>query len=206
MITWKKNRQMLHLLLRFMEETELLALQATNLYHTQSSNYWTALHGGNWVVSATCNKLVSHSKQQLLNCPSFVTAMVSYMVPSPSSTSFLYTGGKWTVTCRCFPHWGTEYAEIKVPSVENPEPINVLPLKPGAGQNKSCMLCPLDELLPCPNFYLPGPFTVIFSKSSPYCLTVLVLASMVSQLGPKGSNGLHCSSSSWGDPVQLTGH
>ena len=26
-------------------------------------------------------------------------------------------------------------AEIKVPSVENPEPINVLPLKPGAGQN-----------------------------------------------------------------------
>ena len=83
----------------------------------------TSVHGGNWVVSAACNKLVSHSKQQLLNCPSFVTAMVGYMVPSPSSASFLYTGGKWTVTCQWFPHWGTEYAEIKVPSAENPEPI-----------------------------------------------------------------------------------
>ena len=94
----------------------------------------TSIHGGNWVVSATWNKLVSHSKQQLLNCPFFVNAIVGYMVPSPSSASFLYTSGKWTVTCRCFPHWGTEYAEIKVPSAENPEPINVLPLKPGAGQ------------------------------------------------------------------------
>ena len=31
--------------------------------------------------------------------------------------------------------WGTADAEIKVPSVENPEPTSVLPSKPGVGQN-----------------------------------------------------------------------
>ena len=31
--------------------------------------------------------------------------------------------------------WGTTGAEIKVPSVENPELTNVFPLKPGVGQN-----------------------------------------------------------------------
>ena len=40
-----------------------------------------------------------------------------------------------------------------------------------------------QEFLPCPNFYLPGPFTIIFSKSCPYCLTVLVLANTASHLG-----------------------
>ena len=33
------------------------------------------------------------------------------------------------------PQWGTVDAEMKVPSVENPELMNVLPLKPGVGQN-----------------------------------------------------------------------
>ena len=40
-----------------------------------------------------------------------------------------------------------------------------------------------QEFLPCPNFYIPGPFTFIFSKSSPYFLTVLVLVSVVSPMG-----------------------
>ena len=34
------------------------------------------------------------------------------------------------------PQWGTADAEIKVPSVENPELTNVNPLKPGAGHHK----------------------------------------------------------------------
>ena len=34
-----------------------------------------------------------------------------------------------------FAQWGTADAEVKVHSVENPELANVLPLKPGAGQN-----------------------------------------------------------------------
>ena len=42
------------------------------------------------------------------------------------------------VTCDlidCFPHLLTVDAEINVCSVENPELTNVLPLKPGGGQN-----------------------------------------------------------------------
>ena len=33
------------------------------------------------------------------------------------------------------PQWGTADAEIKAHSVESPELTNVLPLKPGVGQN-----------------------------------------------------------------------
>ena len=46
-----------------------------------------------------------------------------------------------------------------------------------------------QKCLPCPNFYLPGPFTYIFSRSSPYLLIALVLANAVSRVGPAEENG-----------------
>ena len=69
--------------------------------------------------------------------------------------------------------------KMKVPSVENPELSDVLPLKPGVGQN----CC--QEFLSCPSFDISGPFTFAFSKSSPYFLTALVVADGVSLVGPR---------------------
>ena len=78
-----------------------------------------------------------------------------------------------------FPRWGTVDAEIKVSSLENPELRNVLHLKPVVGSEYShACFAHCQEFLPCPNFYLPGPFT--FFSESFYFLTVLVLASTVS--------------------------
>ena len=55
----------------------------------------------------------------------------------------------------------TAEAEMKVPSVENPELTNVLPLKPGVGQNYSHIcFAYYQEFLHCLNFDLPGPFTL----------------------------------------------
>ena len=68
-----------------------------------------------------------------------------------------------------YPQRDTADAEIKVPSVDSAEPTNILPLKFGVGQNIAANASPIcQEFLPCPNFYLPGPFTFICSKSSPY--------------------------------------
>ena len=64
--------------------------------------------------------------------------------------------------------------------------INVLLLKPEVGQNIATPDSPSAiKLFLVLNFYLPGPFTVIFSKSSPYFLTALVLANTVFRVGPR---------------------
>ena len=57
-------------------------------------------------------------------------------------------------------------AEIKVPSVENTG-LKVVPLKPGVGQYIAihATLTARDFFLT--DFYLSGPFTYIFSKTSP---------------------------------------
>ena len=66
---------------------------------------------------------------------------------------------------------------IKVPSVKTPELTNVFPEKHGVGQNRAKYAKSVPEFLPCPNFRSPpGPFTLIFSKSSPYFSIALVLA------------------------------
>ena len=58
------------------------------------------------------------------NCPN------DHEVSSCRPSSFLYA-----LSCSANdPQWGTVDAEMKVPSVENPELINVFPLKPGVGQ------------------------------------------------------------------------
>ena len=68
-----------------------------------------------------------------------------------------------------YPQQGTADAEIKVPSAGNPAQTNALLLKPGVGQNTATHAL---QFLPCLYFYLPGPFTVISSLSSPYSLAV----------------------------------
>ena len=69
--------------------------------------------------------------------------------------------------------------EIKVPTVENPELTDDVPLKPGAGQNiynHACFAhCP--EFLSGPNFCLPSPFTFILFQ----ILTLLIVASDLSK-------------------------
>ena len=64
------------------------------------------------------------------------------------------------------PQWGAADAKIKVSSVENTE-LKGSPLKPGAGQYIAirATLTASDFFLA--NFYLSGPFTRIFSKTSP---------------------------------------
>ena len=77
---------------------------------------------------------------------------------------------------------GTADAEIKAPSVENPELTICLSLKPGTDPN-----IPMDahfqECLPCSNFYFSVHSPFFFFKSSPYFLAVLVLANTVSRVG-----------------------
>ena len=73
--------------------------------------------------------------------------------------------------------------EMKVPSVENPELTDVLPLKLGVGQN----YC--QKILSCPSFDISGPFTFAFSKSSPNFLIALVVADGISLVGPRNKVG-----------------
>ena len=75
------------------------------------------------------------------------------------------------IDCNCaHPQWGTADTENKVPSVGNQERTNVLPLKPGVGQNyipmhtASNFFSELNATFP---LHLPS----FFSKSSPYFLT-----------------------------------
>ena len=71
-------------------------------------------------------------------------------------------------SCLVILQWGTADVEISNPSVENPELTNVLPLKPELGQNIAMhALTAARSFFPCPNLYHPGPFTLIFSRSSP---------------------------------------
>ena len=61
--------------------------------------------------------------------------------------------------------WGTAVAEIKVSSVESPELTNVLPLKPGGGQNIAKLASPtarnfflvLISILPVHSPFIPPP-------------------------------------------------
>ena len=73
------------------------------------------------------------------------------------------------------PQWGTADAKIEVPPpIKNPELTNVLPFKPGVGQNIAMHASPAAR-----NFFLVLFTTfmahshLIFSQSSPYFLTVL---------------------------------
>ena len=68
---------------------------------------------------------------------------------------------------------GTVDAEIKLSSVENPVLTDILPLKPEVGVHSHTCFAYCQKCFPCPNFYLPGPFTFIFAK---IFLSVLVLA------------------------------
>ena len=52
--------------------------------------------------------------------------------------------------------WGAADANIKVPSFGNPELTNLFPLNPGA------CFAHCQEFIPCPNFYISGPFTFFF--------------------------------------------
>ena len=62
-------------------------------------------------------------------------------------------------------HRGTADAEMKVPSVESPELRQVLPLKPGVGQNIEYSHACFAHFWN--NFYLPAPFSFIYSRTSP---------------------------------------
>ena len=76
---------------------------------------------------------------------------------------------------------GTVDAEIKVPSIKNPELTNVFPVKLGVGQNIAMHVLPSTRnifLAPVSTFLVHSP-SFIFSKSSPYFLTILVLANAV---------------------------
>ena len=88
---------------------------------------------------------------------------------------------------------GTVGAEIKVSSIKNPELTNVFPVKPGVGQNIAMHVLPSTR-----NFFLAliSTFLVhspsfIFSKSSPYFLTILVLANAIYHLGLLNKIGHH---------------
>ena len=50
--------------------------------------------------------------------------------------------------------------------MQKPELSNVLPLKPGAGQNIAMMLHPLPRISSLEIVYLPSPFNFIFPRSS----------------------------------------
>ena len=81
-----------------------------------------------------------------------------------SATSYMTRHIVWPLPHYVWPshrrlQWCTVDTEIKVPSVENPD-----------------WHAHFQEFLPYPNFNHPGPFTIIFSKSSPCFLTLLVLA------------------------------
>ena len=83
---------------------------------------------------------------------------------------------------------GTADAEIKAPSVENPGLTNVLPRKPGVGQNIATHASTTAR-----NFFLVQIFTYpthspsFISKSSPSCCTIIVIAD--SRVGLQNKTG-----------------
>ena len=81
---------------------------------------------------------------------------------------------------------GTVPTEIKAPSAENPELTNVLPLKPGVSQNMAMHALPTARnffLVLISTFLVHSLSFLCVSRSSPYCLTALVLANAASCLG-----------------------
>ena len=90
---------------------------------------------------------------------------------------------------------GTADAESKVPSVEKtPEMCKILPFE-AWGRSEYSLACfaHCQEFLPCPNFYLPGPFTFKHPpppplpthpppQSSPYFQTELLLAQCLARV------------------------
>ena len=88
------------------------------------------------------------------------------------------------------PLWGTADAEIKVPSVENPELKKVLPLKPKIGQYIDMYATLTARVFFRANFYTPGPFTYLFSPKNLYrILPVLAMANAGSCVGPQNKIG-----------------
>ena len=67
------------------------------------------------------------------------------------------------------PQLGAADAEIKVPSGENTQSLNVLPLKAGVGQYIAVHATLTSRDFFLAYFYPSGPFTCIFSKTSPDC-------------------------------------
>ena len=67
---------------------------------------------------------------------------------------------------RILPQLEAADAEIKVSSVENTE-LKCSPLKPGTGQYIAIRATLIASDFFLANFYLSGPFTRIFSKTSP---------------------------------------
>ena len=67
---------------------------------------------------------------------------------------------------RTTPLWGTADAEMKHPSVENPD-LKVLPFKPGAGLYIALRATPTTGDFFLAKFYPSGPFTCVLSKTSP---------------------------------------
>ena len=57
----------------------------------------------------------------------------------------------WSPSSSISLQWGTAYTEIKVPSVENPELQQVLPLKPATGQKMAISASPTAR-----NFFILG--------------------------------------------------
>ena len=77
-------------------------------------------------------------------CAFGATTNLVYKIVIDRELAFDYDGPK-AVICRfhsTLPQWVTADAEIKVPSVENPELTHVLPLKLGVGQNLSMHASP----------------------------------------------------------------
>ena len=71
------------------------------------------------------------------------------------------------VVCFCSfvvdPQWGTVDAEIKVSSAENPERLNVLPLKPGEAQNIHMPTSPTTRTFFLSDSYTTsGPIKIFF--------------------------------------------
>ena len=62
--------------------------------------------------------------------------------------------------------WGVADAEIKVPSGERTQSLNILPLKPGVGQCIAIHVTLTSTDFFLAYFYPFGPFTYIFSRTS----------------------------------------
>ena len=78
---------------------------------------------------------------------------------------------------------GTVDAEIKDPSVENPE-LKGSPFKAWSRSEYShACFTHCQGFLPWTNFYPPGPFTCIFSKTSPEFFPALAVANTGSCVG-----------------------
>ena len=119
--------------------------------------------------------------------------ILAHIFPQPATSIDEPGTAKFSQLVFHDPHWATEDAEIKVPSVENPELTNVLPaLKPGVGQNIATHASPTST------FPVHSPSFV--SKSSPS----LAKTNIVAGVGPRNKSptssgdAVHTSSSIYG--------